>query len=289
MSGTQPWIQPSIDELRVLGSPSLFLSFRFLACLFTRCRVSDVWSVLTKLTNLYLDTTDVAGTIPRSWSALKKLVSMHFVRPDVTAPIGGLHGILPEEFSTLKNLAAVDLSGNSLLTGGLPAIWSSMTNLQFLNLGAPFRLFSPSTYHGQLSGSFPSDWGRAFRSMSLMALSGLSLSGPLPDSWGGIGSAAANGTFFKLDWNVNLTGGIPSTLCNRAGGVILDISGTRVNASLPSGCTGLTVTALNQAFPPPSPPSPPSPPHKSASCNQQFSLSSLSSFVSLGVLVFYFA
>ncbi|MBF7091988.1 hypothetical protein IUY40_10595, partial [Flavobacterium sp. ALJ2] len=84
-------------------------------------------STLSELENLeYLDlrSCKIKGSLPASWSKLKKLNALHLNSNSISS--------LPEEFGEIENLVTLDLSYNELKT--LPASMGNLSYLATLNL-----------------------------------------------------------------------------------------------------------------------------------------------------------
>jgi hypothetical protein len=103
-----------------------------------------------------------------------------------------LQGLLPDILSTITTLRAINL-GNNRFSGNLPASWSKLQRLEYLNLSDNYNL----------GGALPKSWGD-LRRLRFLYLSYNKLSGPLPPEWSGMVRLQA----FKVLVN-QLTGPLP--------------------------------------------------------------------------------
>ena len=87
----------------------------------------------------------LTGQLPDSFSALVALDALYMVfdKPGVS----GLSGTLPASWSSLTNLNTLQISNNNNITGALPYAWSNMTALRRLQLSG-----------NALAGPLPPAW-----------------------------------------------------------------------------------------------------------------------------------
>ena len=128
---------------------------------------------------------DNGGTLRPSFSALASLPGLNTVQlfgglivdPELFVPftglmtlrLGGLKLQLPASWSALTNLQYLELGGDGV-RGTLPPSWSALTNLLSLGLG------------GNLSGTLPPEFG-ALTQLTSLLLGSNALQGNIPDSW----------------------------------------------------------------------------------------------------------
>ncbi|KAL2923781.1 Polygalacturonase inhibitor 1 [Bienertia sinuspersici] len=100
---------------------------------------------------------NVTGTIPESFSKLKKLYNLDLGSNSLSGPI-------PDKLFELKTLKIVDLSGNQL-SGAIPPSVSSLSKLSQFNVS-----------HNKLTGNIP----RLPKSLKSLDVSNNQLCGPIP-------------------------------------------------------------------------------------------------------------
>ncbi|KAK9794669.1 hypothetical protein WJX73_004931 [Symbiochloris irregularis] len=95
-----------------------------------------------------------------------------------------LQGTLAPEWSQLKNLQSMDLSGNPHLSGSLPPEWGlpgAFPALQHLFLGNNLNI-------GQPGGGLPPHWGSSWPQLRTLDLTRTGIQGSLPPDWGSRGA-----------------------------------------------------------------------------------------------------
>ena len=156
-----------------------------------------------------------------------------------------LSGGIPAVLSSLTNLQTLYLPGNQL-SGGIPAVLSSLTNLQYLDLGSnPLGGTIPSSlgsmtnlrslnlYNNQLTGTLPPELAN-LTNLQTLYLPGNQLSGNIPTSLGGLSKLV------NLALNSNqLTGPIPAELGNLANLQYLELGSNPLSGSIPTSLGSL--------------------------------------------------
>ena len=83
---------------------------------------------------LDLDSNQISGTLPSTWSAWTQLTLLYLQNNTVPSTRRGLTGTLPEQWQSLRALKFLNLAHNTL-SGVIPPAWmTGMTNLTFLGL-----------------------------------------------------------------------------------------------------------------------------------------------------------
>ncbi|KXZ46155.1 hypothetical protein GPECTOR_46g224 [Gonium pectorale] len=138
--------------------------------------------------------------------------------------VKGASGSLPPSFSSLTNLANLDLQSNNI-NGTLPAAWSRMTRLNSLMMNN-----NPG-----LVGSLPASWGALSRLFTLY-IGTTGLSGTLPDAWSGLVG------LFSLDLSASarFTGSVPASWSALRNLVSLDLSSNALTGPLPAFVSALS-------------------------------------------------
>ncbi|KAM3732185.1 hypothetical protein ACB098_11G041100 [Castanea mollissima] len=171
------------------------------------------------------------GSIPRSVSRLVNLTTLHLSSNNLSIMLGS------EMFSKLKNLAILDLSNNSVSINN--NFTYSLPNLQELNLSSSniseFPIFLRlSTYIQSLDLSKNKIYGRVpiwLRDVGMYSLSYVDLrdnllQGPFPT----LNFSNMQFIFFSRN---NLTGKIPSFICNATYLQVLDLSHNNLSGMIP--------------------------------------------------------
>ena len=166
-----------------------------------------------RVTEIYLDSRRLTGTIPPELGNLSNLTSLSLRGNQLTGEIPSdlgkldnlselylginqLIGAIPSELGDLSNLAGLDLGVNQL-SGAIPSELGNLSNLGGLDLAG-----------NQLSGPIPSELGNLFNLTGLL-LAGNQLNGPIPSELGNLSSLTGLGL-----WGNELSSPIPSELGN---------------------------------------------------------------------------
>jgi len=183
------------------------------------------------VTEINLDSNNLAGTIPADLNALISLVYLNLQSNQLTgtipAQLGSLNslqylhlsynqleGNIPVELGSLNDLLFLYLDSNQL-TGSIPAQLGSLNNLQRLflennrlegnipvDLGSLNNLQHLYLYNNQLTGNIPSQLG-SLNNLQRLFLNGNQLSGPIPGSLINLASLVNNNNDFR--WNALYT------------------------------------------------------------------------------------
>lgn len=157
-------------------------------------------------------------------------------------PAWSMNPALVPEFANLTQLTSLTISGSSTIGATLPAAWSKLTSLQYLNLpnnglvGTVPAAWSALTAleivqlpGNNLSGSLPTLWGSA----RVLDVSSNMFGGTIPDAW------SSSGRFVTLKLNQNqLTGTLPVLNTSTWLGV-LDLSENALTGTLPESWSQL--------------------------------------------------
>ncbi len=141
------------------------------------------------VTNLYLSSNNLSGTIPPELGNLTHL-SNYFLNNNQ------LSGSIPPELGNLSSLEWLVLEGNQL-NGSIPAEFGNLTNLYWLNLS-----------NNQLTGSLPLELGN-LTSLNSIYLNNNQLSGSLPPELGNLTQLQ----ILRLNDN-QFEGDVPGTMIN---------------------------------------------------------------------------
>lgn len=147
----------------------------------------------------------------------------------------GLSGGLPQDYSALSALTALDTSRNPLLAGSLPPSWSALASLRVL----------ASSYNIHDS-PLPDAWS-SLAALQRLQLAGNALSGALPATWGG---GLTSLTHLDLTDN-QMTGAVPPDwLAGMRSLQELLIGANRLRGGLPSLGTGpgIPLRVLDASF-----------------------------------------
>uniref|UniRef100_A0A383VH09 Peptidase C1A papain C-terminal domain-containing protein n=1 Tax=Tetradesmus obliquus TaxID=3088 RepID=A0A383VH09_TETOB len=143
----------------------------------------------------------------------------------------GLQGSLPSAAAVagLDKLVELAFVGQPGITGTLPADWSNLTKLQYIQLKAT-----------SLTGSIPASWGNLAQ-LSMLDLAGNALTSTLPASLGNLKQL----DMLSVRQN-QLEGSIPAALGSCKALSTLGLGSNKLNGSLPDTMQGLT--ALEQLY-----------------------------------------
>ncbi|WIA36917.1 hypothetical protein OEZ86_008162 [Tetradesmus obliquus] len=143
----------------------------------------------------------------------------------------GLQGSLPSAAAVagLDKLVELAFVGQPGITGTLPADWSNLTKLQYIQLKAT-----------SLTGSIPASWGNLAQ-LSMLDLAGNALTSTLPASLGNLKQL----DMLSVRQN-QLEGSIPAALGSCKALSTLGLGRNKLNGSLPDTMQGLT--ALEQLY-----------------------------------------
>ncbi|KAL3744880.1 hypothetical protein ACJRO7_014053 [Eucalyptus globulus] len=187
--------------------------------------------ILRNLSELYVFTTNVSGSIPRAVSAANLRV--------IDLSYNNLTGNIPEDFGKLKNLSSLNLEFNQLSGripegfGRLPAlskVWLSNNNLSG-TIPQDFGKFSPlerfEVAFNNLTGTLPEQLCHGGTLIGLAAMHN-NLSGELPESLGNC--SALSVVMLK---NNGFTGNVPGGLWMSQNLTSLILSGNGLTGELP--------------------------------------------------------
>jgi len=174
----------------------------------TPCTWAGVNCFHGHVTDLFLSTNNLTGSIPTELGNLTNLTQLYLYNNQLTGPI-------PFELGSLANLAWLDLSGNQL-NGPIPAELGNLTNLIYLYL-----------YSNQLTGPIPPELG-SLSNLSILDLMNNQLSGPIPPEFGNLTDIYS----LKLE-NNHLDGAIPTELGNLASLELLYLGYNQLSGTIP--------------------------------------------------------
>ncbi|XVF78846.1 hypothetical protein PTKIN_Ptkin14bG0170200 [Pterospermum kingtungense] len=194
---------------------------------------------LQLLEGFYLSNNFVSGGVPSWLFTLPSLQSLDLSYNKLTASIdkidqrpnsvqsvdlssNGIHGPIPNSFFDLVNITSLDLSSNNLSGVIKPDMLSKLESLKHLDLSKN-TLLSLSTSDSDSNYSFPSLDTVSFASCSIRQFPNFFRKSSLLRS---------------LDLsNNNISGNIPSLICNWTSVVILDLSNNSLTGTIPD-CLG---------------------------------------------------
>lgn len=161
----------------------------------------------------------ISGTLPPSWGALTRLV---------TLSVGGnnMSGTLPDELGNLASLWALNLFDNSF-TGTIPASWGQLSACTLIAL-----------YNNSLSGSLPVAWNQ-LKSIKTIYVQDNHLSGSLPTAWENMTSLK---TLYMND--NSFTGSLPAEWGNMASISYVTVANNNLCGCVPAAWTSRGVTIL---------------------------------------------
>jgi RHS repeat-associated protein len=161
------------------------------------------------VTNIYIPTNNLVGTIPPS---IGNLTSLNFLQLQNNQ----LSGAIPFELGNLSNLEQLKLDQNQI-SGSIPSSLGNLTKLQELTIP-----------NNQLIGEMPISFG-GLSSLTLLWLSGNQLSGGIPTSLGNL-----NNLQNLILQSNQLTGSIPSSLGNLTSLKGLLLGYNKLSGTIPS-------------------------------------------------------
>ncbi len=139
-------------------------------------------------------------------------------------------GTLPASWSRLTQLQFLDLQSNDYptipdpvtpckVTGGLPTSWSAMKALTHL-----------SFTRCSLTGTLPASWGAGLAKLDTLLLDYNQITGTLPEAWKALGAAGPKGNG------------------KECGGILLLLNSNRLSGPLPSSWSELNLRYLDLSF-----------------------------------------
>ena len=164
---------------------------------------------------LYLDSNDLAGTIPAQLAALSRLRSLHLGNNDLT-------GAIPPDLAGLDDLRVLRLVDNEL-SGEISSELGNMARLSVLDLDG-----------NELTGPIPLELTN-LTELRVLSLNRNMLSGPIPAEFG----AMTNLTNLEL-WQNELTGELPTELSNLVNIRTLDVDENQLTGTIPVELGNLT-------------------------------------------------
>ena len=168
--------------------------------------------------SMSLQSTGIAGTIPRELGNLSNLVYLNLRQNSLT-------GGIPSTLVNLNRLVVLDLAFNSL-DGTIPSGLGNLSNLEFL-----------SFFGNSLTGAIPSDLGN-LKNLRVLQIGMNSLTGPIPPGLGGL----SNLYFLQICCN-KLDGDIPSGLGNLSNLEFLSLGMNSLTGPIPSELGSLSKLA----------------------------------------------
>ncbi|XP_006349945.1 receptor-like protein 12 [Solanum tuberosum] len=195
------------------------------------CNLPESIGYLTSLHSLSLKNCNLRGPIPESLSNLTHIL-------DLDLSDNSLNGTIPSGMFSLPSLSLIwiDLSNNQL-QGHLPKSIQNLVNLTGLVL-------SFNNFNGKL------EFLRSAKLLWHLDLSNNKIEGRIPDwAWSNwiISLKSLNIRFFFISHN-NLSGEIPSSICNLTSLVMLDLAGNNLKGAIPqclSNISGLEVLDMH--------------------------------------------
>ena len=154
----------------------------------------------TRVQELDLNDSGIAGTIPAALSGLDALTILH-----LGSGTNAMTGPIPPELGDLSELTELRLNSNEL-SGPIPAALGNLSKLTVLSLS-----FNDSGTSAGLSGPIPAALGN-LGDLTTLYLNNNALTGSVPAALGGLASA----TRIRLESN-SLTGCVPRVLADIAG------------------------------------------------------------------------
>ena len=148
--------------------------------------------LLTNLESLYIEGTDISGTIPSQVGNLQHLKELNL------GDSPGLTGSLPTELGLLDTLTLLWIHDNPGLTGPIPSQLSELDQLTYFSLRGNSH-----------TGPLPSELG-LLTSLIEFRVGMNALTGSIPVSLGEMSSVR----YFDIEENAGLTGRIPPKLCS---------------------------------------------------------------------------
>jgi Leucine-rich repeat (LRR) protein len=195
------------------------------------------------VTNLYLDSNNVAGVLPEELVHLTYLEGLHLFGNRVTGEIpqeigkltsllyfslshNNLTGEIPESIFQIKNLYLLHLTHNNM-EGNIPAEIANLTNLESLSLD-----------HNNLSGSIPPEIGNLTK-LRHLNLSYNELTGVIPAETGNLTELRS----LNISNNF-LEGPVPAELINLTKAYRIDIENNLIGNSEPEEKSGFVKNGL---------------------------------------------
>ena len=174
-------------------------------------------SALTALTDLDLSGNGLTGNIPAGLNSLTALTSLNLGDNAFTGTIPTL--------SALAAITALDLGGNTGLSGGIPAALAALTTLTSLDLGGS----------SGLGMSIPTAL-ETLTALTSLDLSNTGVTGGIPTQLGALTAL----TTLDLSHNRGLSGNIPAELAALTMLTTLDLSDTALSGEIPAALAALT-------------------------------------------------
>jgi hypothetical protein len=177
---------------------------RMLCCTVHAGGLPESWGNLTSLIQLRISNApNISGSIPTSWSNFTRLQQLELSNLNVTGPLpagwtAGMSSLLELSLQQIPQLMLPNSSITSWLSN------SSLTRLELRQVG------------GLAGVSLDPGIATAYPNLTVLSLSWLGLTGPIPASWQGIGGV---GKLRMLDLAGNaLSGQLPDWLLSVMGG-----------------------------------------------------------------------
>ena len=201
-----------------------------------------------RVTNLFLPSNGLSGTLPAELGDLTKLEGL-------SLNVNALRGAIPAELGNLANLKEIYLVGNSL-TGSVPAELGNLANLEKLYLAVnsftgPIPAFAGWVNLEEMNlaannfrGTIPAALG-SLTSLTTLWLGNNDLTGPIPAELGNLMNLR-----FLLLANLDnapsggrnaLSGPVPSTFGNLRALDTLWLQANRLEGELPASLTNLSL------------------------------------------------
>ncbi|GKU93305.1 hypothetical protein SLEP1_g6910 [Rubroshorea leprosula] len=196
--------------------------------------ISNSIAQLSKLERIDLCCNQLSGSIPDSIGQLSKLERIDLSHNQ-------LSGSIPYSIGQLSMLESIDLSGNQL-GGSIPDSIGQLSKLESITLSSNqlsgsipksiwqlSKLESIILSNNQFGIEFP-EWLQFPKTIFMVDLSNLSISGPLPEN---IGHTMPMLAELHLANNL-MNGSIPKSLCNLKHMTALDLSNNMFSGSIPN-------------------------------------------------------
>lgn len=183
--------------------------------------LSNKFGRLVNLRHLDLSANGLTGTLPKSMGKMRSLEVLYLGESGLEVK-NQLSGKIPEQWSGMKSLERLSLSGNSGIRGKFPSWIGKLDALEELTLA-----------NTGLTGELPESIDQCYN-LRLLDVSSNKLTGTLPEGLARLSRLR----HLRLGGNA-LVGSVPPDLASLADLETLDLGGNKLEGTLPSSFQGL--------------------------------------------------